>query len=232
MDAGGDCPESRILAGKVFVCCGGGGSGAHAAQLAGHQTGVGTNFVYSLVSRGTLPPASEDQGICMNQAISASAAADAESVLYASIRALITSARNTIARGVDLVQVHTNFEIGRHIVEYEQQGETRATYGQELLNRLADRLTAEFGKGFGRSNIAYSRSFYLAYRERRAIVQTASGLLPSPFQIIQTASGQSERPFSLSWSHYVFLLGIKKADERSFYEIEATFAGAGQGFPV
>jgi hypothetical protein len=113
----------------------------------------------------------------MNQAISASAAADAESVLYASIRALITSARNTIARGVDLVQVHTNFEIGRHIVEYEQQGETRATYGQELLNRLADRLTAEFGKGFGRSNIAYSRSFYLAYRERRPIVQTASGLL-------------------------------------------------------
>ena len=82
----------------------------------------------------------------MNKAMSASAAADAESVLYASIRALITSARNTIARGVDLVQVHTNFEIGRHIVEYEQQGETRATYGQELLNQLADRLTAEFGK--------------------------------------------------------------------------------------
>jgi predicted nuclease of restriction endonuclease-like (RecB) superfamily len=45
--------------------------------------------------------------------------------------------------------------------------------------------------------------------------------LPSPFQIIQTASGQSERPFNLSWSHYVFLLGIKKADERSFHEIEA-----------
>lgn len=157
----------------------------------------------------------------MNKAMSASATADAESALYASIRALITSARNTVARGVDLVQVHTNFEIGRHIVEYEQQGETRATYGQELLNQLADRLTAEFGKGFGRSNIAYSRSFYLAYRERQAIVQTASGLLASPFQTIQTASGQSERPFSLSWSHYVFLLGIKKADERSFYEIEA-----------
>jgi len=157
----------------------------------------------------------------MNKAMSASAAADAESVLYASIRALITSARNTIARGVDLVQVHTNFEIGRHIVEYEQQGEVRATYGQELLNQLADRLTAEFGKGFGRSNIAYSRSFYLAYRERRPIVQTASGLLASSFQTIQTVSGQSERPFSLSWSHYVFLLGIKKADERSFYEIEA-----------
>ena len=128
-----------------------------------------------------------------------------ESALLANIRALIESARSTVARGVDLVQVHTNFEIGRHIVEFEQQGDQRATYGDALLTLLADGLTAEFGKGFGRSNIAYFRSFNLAYRERLPIVQTPS-----------------ERPFSLSWSHYVFLMGIKKADERSFYEIEST----------
>ncbi len=157
------------------------------------------------------------------------AASDGESALFASIRALIESARRTIARGVDLVQVNTNFEVGRHIVEFEQQGDPRAIYGDALLALLAQRLTAEFGKGFGRSNIAYCRSFYLAYRERVPIVQTASGQwLPQtsaavPFQIVQTASGQSEqRPFSLSWSHYVFLLGIKKVDERSFYEIEST----------
>ena len=160
----------------------------------------------------------------------ASAAPDAESALYADIRSLVLSARNTVARGVDLVQVRTNFEIGRHIVEYEQQGEARAAYGKELLALLAERLTAEFGKGFGRSNIAYARSFYLAYQARRPIVQTASGQLQSgslqpenvALQIFQTPSGKSKRPFSLSWSHYVFLLGIKKADERDFYEIEAT----------
>ena len=50
----------------------------------------------------------------------------------------------------------------------------------------------------------------------------ASQVGTAPFQIVQTPSGQSERPFSLSWSHYVFLLGIKKAEERSFYEIEST----------
>ncbi|CDS53020.1 hypothetical protein [Polaromonas sp. CG9_12] len=111
--------------------------------------------------------------------------------------------------------MRTNFEIGRHIVEYEQQGETRAAYGKELLALLAERLTAEFGKGFGRSNIAYARSFYLAYQARRPIVQTASGQW-------KPASLQPERPFSLNWSHCVFLLGIKKADERDFYEIEAT----------
>lgn len=165
------------------------------------------------------------------------AASDGESALFASLRALIESARRTIARGVDLVQVNTNFEVGRHIVEFEQQGDPRATYGDALLALLAERLSAEFGKGFGRSNIAYCRSFYLAYRERVPIVQTLSGqsgpLLPqtaaaaaaaaAPFHIVQTASGPSEqRPFSLSWSHYVFLLGIKKVDERSFYEIEST----------
>lgn len=152
---------------------------------------------------------------------------DSESTLFANIRALIESARSTVARGVDLVQVHTNFEIGRHIVEFEQQGGHRATYADALLTVLAERLTAEFGKGFGRSNIAYGRSFYLTYRERVSIVQTASGQLTpqtgaAPFQIVQTVSGQSGRPFTLSWSHYVFLLGIKTADERSFYEIEAT----------
>ena len=138
----------------------------------------------------------------------ASVAPDAELALYSSIRSLVLSARNTVARGVDLVQVRTHFEIGRHIVECGQQGEALAAYGKELLALLAERLTAEFGKGFGRSNIACARSFYLAYQARRPIVQTASG--------------QSERQFILSWSHYVFLLGIKKTDERDFYEIEAT----------
>ena len=160
----------------------------------------------------------------------APAASEAELTLYSSIRSLVLSARNTVARGVDLVQVRTNFEIGRHIVEYEQQGEARAAYGKELLALLAERLTAEFGKGFGRSNIAYARGFYLAYQARRPIVQTASGQLPPgalqaenvALQIFQTPSGKSERLFSLSWSHYVFLLGIKKTDERDFYEIEAT----------
>ena len=69
------------------------------------------------------------------------AADNAESTLLANIRTLIESARNTVARGVDLVQVHTNFEIGRHIVEFEQQGEGRAEYGTQMLKSLAERLS-------------------------------------------------------------------------------------------
>lgn len=149
-----------------------------------------------------------------------------ESALLANIRALIAAARNTVARGVDLVQVHTNFEIGRHIVEFEQQGEGRAEYGTQMLKRLAERLTAEFGSGFSATNLKLMRQFYALHAQR--IGQTASGLFQTQkWQPIgQTLSDQlaatKNRPFSLSWSHYVFLLGIKKTDERSFYEIEST----------
>ncbi len=162
------------------------------------------------------------------------------------IRQLIASARLTVARGVDLVQVHTNFEIGRRIVEEEQRGEDRAAYGEEVLRTLADRLTGEFGKGFSLSNLRSMRQFYIQHQDR--IAQTASGQFNAPAigqsttgesAIFQTASGKSEsapirqsatgesgnaalRSFTLSWTHYVFLLRVKDPSERSFYEIEAT----------
>jgi predicted nuclease of restriction endonuclease-like (RecB) superfamily len=146
-----------------------------------------------------------------------------EAALYERIRKLIVAARQTVARGIDLVQVHTNFEIGRHIVEHEQQGEKRASYGKEVLKRLAERLTTEFGGGFSLTNLKHMRQFYVLYASR--ISQTASDL--SPLNAIgQTPSGQlagskKSQAFNLSWSHYIFLLGIKNSNERSFYEIEA-----------
>ena len=124
------------------------------------------------------------------------------------IRELIAGARTTVARGVDLVQVHTNFEIGRRIVEEEQRGKDRAAYGAEVIRALADRLTGEFGKGFSDTNLKLMRLFYLQNQHR--IRQSVTDQLGPP-----------SRPFTLSWTHYVFLLGVKNANERSFYEIEA-----------
>jgi predicted nuclease of restriction endonuclease-like (RecB) superfamily len=164
--------------------------------------------------------------------------------LYEAIRSLVLSARHSAARGVNLLQVYTNYEIGRRIFEQEQQGADRAQYGKELVRDLAARLTGEFGSGFSISNLKYMRQFYLVYPERvPQIGQTASGQfqpfsLPlsltgnsGPLPIGQTASGQLDspadslqRPFSLSWSHYVFLLGLKE-EERNFYEIEAAQQG-------
>lgn len=147
--------------------------------------------------------------------------------LLENLRALIVRVRKMVARGVDLVQVTTNFEIGRQIIEQEQRGVNRAEYGKEVLKVLAERLTAEFGNGFSRTNLEYMRRFYLLYRDRTAISQTLSGELPV-FIKPQTASGklaaskrEQDVSFTLGWSHYILLMGIKNADERSFYEIEA-----------
>ncbi|MEI6422062.1 MAG: PDDEXK nuclease domain-containing protein [Lentisphaerota bacterium] len=155
------------------------------------------------------------------------------------IRSLILSARSTVARGVNLVQVYANFEIGRRIVEQEQNGRDRATYGKEVLKALSDKLTTEFGNGFSLTNLKLMRQFYIQNEQR--IGQTVSGQLTSK-EKSQTASDRfqflhspavklpttqlvSSRQLSLSWSHYVLLLGIKDPDERSFYEIESAREG-------
>ncbi len=68
-------------------------------------------------------------------------------VLLAQLRTLIADARKEAKRTVDVIQVRTCWEIGRHIVEFEQGGQARAAYGKKLLSRLAESLTGEFGKG-------------------------------------------------------------------------------------
>jgi hypothetical protein len=110
---------------------------------------------------------------------------------------------------------------------------------ERRVRPVAEQLTAEFGSGFSKRNLDYFRRFYLEYANRQArIVQTTSAqsvsseksqTLSDPSQmfqtlsgelqagqIVQTASGQSAdlsrfppRPFTLGWSHYVFLLGVK-----------------------
>jgi predicted nuclease of restriction endonuclease-like (RecB) superfamily len=104
-----------------------------------------------------------------------------------------------------------------------------------VLKTLSDRLTAEFGRGFSRSNLQNMRLFFLAYRDRLLPKrQTPSGKLIDDKS--QTASGESAlaastahpgQPthFQLSWSQYVFLLSIADPSERNFYEIESIANG-------
>ncbi len=154
--------------------------------------------------------------------------------LLPKIRSLIASARGAAERSVNMLQVLTNFEIGRLIVEHEQEGAERAEYGKALLKKLAASLTEEFGRGFSRSNLEYMRRFFLAYQDRRpAISQKPSGILAAE-QKSQKPSGKlggveksqtSSAVFTLGWSHYVFLISIENPDERAFYEIEASAGG-------
>ena len=152
-------------------------------------------------------------------------------LLVSEIRELILSARNFVSRNVNLLQVMTNFEIGRRIVEHEQRGHIRATYGKEVLKELSDRLAGEFGRGFSRSNLEYMRKFYVMYRSRLPEKsqmpsgklfknkKPASNVVQPPLQYRQYMATTS--PFALSWSQYVFLMSIKDVGARNFYEIEA-----------
>ncbi len=153
--------------------------------------------------------------------------------LLPKIRSLIASARGAAERSVNTLQVLTNFEVGRLIVEHEQEGAERAVYGRALMQELATSLTDEFGRGFSRRNLEYMRKFYLTYRDREPqISQTVSAQFPAPTGDRTPAElGAAEKTqkssafFTLGWSHYVFLISIENPDERAFYEIEASAGG-------
>jgi hypothetical protein len=104
--------------------------------------------------------------------------------LIGGIAELLEAARRAAARSVNALMTATYWEIGRRIVEFEQQGQERAGYGEQLLAQLSADLTSRFGRGFGRRNLFQIRAFYLAYR---SIVQTSSAQLAKE----QTLSAQS-----------------------------------------
>lgn len=118
------------------------------------------------------------------------------------VKALLHSARNYVTTQINTVMVSTYFEIGRRIVEQEQNGASRAQYGNYILDELSDKLSKEFGRGFSTTNLKQMRSFYIAYSQKGAIRQTPSD------------------EFKLGWSHYLKLMRISDINERKFYEIE------------
>jgi predicted nuclease of restriction endonuclease-like (RecB) superfamily len=117
---------------------------------------------------------------------------------YSRIADLLKLARKTVVQSVNKTIVDTYFEIGRLIVEEEQNGKSKAEYGQNLIPELSNKLTTEFGKGFSTTNLKQMRTFYLTYSKG------------------QTVSDE----FRLSWSHYLMLMRIDNVEERKFYEIE------------
>ncbi|CUI03820.1 DUF1016 N-terminal domain-containing protein [Massilia antarctica] len=117
--------------------------------------------------------------------------------LLSELGKLIRQARQSALRAVDTIQVQTCWEVGRHIVEFEQGGAARAVYGKRLLPELAKALTAEFGKGFDVSNLRHMRGFYQAFPIRDAVRR------------------------ELSWTHYRTLLRVDSDTARAWNVNEA-----------
>ena len=83
--------------------------------------------------------------------------------IHSGIVELLDAARQAAARSVNALMTASYWEIGRRIVEAEQQGKRRAGYGEQLMERLSTDLTAQFGRGFGVNNLENMRRFFLAY---------------------------------------------------------------------
>ena len=135
---------------------------------------------------------------------------------------LVDYERRIAAKQINLVQLMTFYSIGRWIVEVQQQGESRAKYGHQVIKKLSAALTERFGRGFSEDTLKNVRKFYLTYKER--ISETVFSLFAVEKRESVFSFFEETVPFTLSWSHYLQLMRIKDDNERKFYEIEASQA--------
>jgi hypothetical protein len=112
---------------------------------------------------------------------------------YEDIKSILQNARNNAYKTVNFIMVEAYWNVGKKIVEVEQDGETKAKYGSNLINELSKQLTADFGVGFSARNLRNMRQFYYC------------------FSIWQTVSAK------LSWSHYLLILKLENEKAREYY---------------
>ena len=113
--------------------------------------------------------------------------------LYSSVRKVIEQARGFVSIAANTALVRLNWEIGRLIVEDEQEGKRKAEYGKVQLDELARRLTTEYGRGYDASNLRNMRTFYLAFPICDALRH------------------------ELNWTHYRILMRVVDATARKWY---------------
>ena len=118
------------------------------------------------------------------------------STFVADIRDIIYKGKNTAISSVNSVMIATYWNIGKRIVEEEQQGKSRADYGKRLIEALAYELSNEFGSGFSKRYLAYFRKFYISFPD---------------LKILQT------RLQNLRWSHIITALRVVDVTARRWY---------------
>ena len=136
---------------------------------------------------------------------------------------LVEYARSIAARQINLVQLMTFYAIGRWIVEVEQQGESRAKYGRQIIKNLSEAMNTQFGRGFSVDTLENARKFYQTYQDRISETVFRKFAVEKSETVFRLF--EETLPFTLPWSHYLLLMRIKDENERKFYEIEATQSG-------
>ena len=145
--------------------------------------------------------------------------------IFVDVARIIDAARHSAARSVNAVMTAAYWLIGRHIVEFEQEGKKRADYGEETVEQLSADLSTRYGRGFSLRNVWQMKAFYLAWPIPQIPPAESEGR-----GILQTASAESSLTsvalrFPLPWAAYVRLLSVKNMGAREFYEAEALRGG-------
>ena len=120
--------------------------------------------------------------------------------LVADIKAIIEQGKRQAYMSINAAMIETYWNVGRRIVEEEQQGQKRAKYGAQIINLLSAELTAEYGKGYGKRNLAYYRQFYLEFNDLTIL---------------------HDFVHNLNWTHFRALLRVNDMGARAWYMREA-----------
>lgn len=119
---------------------------------------------------------------------------------FEEIRTILAQARQQAYRAINVTMVEAYWQIGRRIVEEEQHGEDRATYGTFLIKELSKQLSTEFGKGFAIANLWNFRQFYLTFPSEEKLY--------APRRV-------------LTWTHYRLIMRVESVAARDYYIREA-----------
>jgi hypothetical protein len=120
--------------------------------------------------------------------------------LVTDIQNILRSARTKSYAAVNFAMVEAYWQIGRRIVEEEQQGKDRADYGASLIKDLSKQLTTDFGKGFSAANLANFRQYYLTFPTNEK------------FYVLCR---------ELTWTHYRLIMRVENEKAREYYLTEA-----------
>ena len=145
---------------------------------------------------------------------------DPRSEFYQAVVDVLQKARANSYRAVNFIMVEAYWNVGRMIVEEEQQGKKRAEYGTGLLRNLADRLIVDFGEPFSERNLRHFRQFYLCFPIRNAL-RSESVQNPDATSSDYPEAILSALRRELRWTHYRALMRVEKPEAREWYLNEA-----------
>jgi len=119
------------------------------------------------------------------------------SILYQDIKTIIDTSKQEIATQVNRTMVLSYWEIGRAL-KIEILKDKRATYGDEVVKKVSEKLSLEYGRGYSKANLSRMINLYNYFENK---------------QIVATLSQQ------LSWSHFIEIIKVKDELKREFYMV-------------